>query len=68
MPAWVVYRMLGLNGADRLAFASCETHCETFVKKWIFFNLYRPRCIIGVCSADFAEAIGGAAPIKRGER
>ena len=48
MPAWVVYRMLGLNGADRLAFATCETHCETFDEMDDISILYKSRCIIGV--------------------
>ena len=48
MTAWVVYRKLGLNGADRLAFATCETHCETFVKNDEYCALNKPCCIIGV--------------------
>lgn len=48
MLAWVVYCMLGLNGADRLAFATCETHCETFIEIDDNPILYKPRCIIGV--------------------
>ena len=49
MPACVIYRMLGLNGADRLVFATRETHCETFVEMDDISILYKPRCIIGVC-------------------
>jgi len=39
----------GHQAADRQAFATCETHCETFGEIDEITILYKPRCIIGVC-------------------
>jgi len=38
----------GHQAADRLVFATCETHCETFTEMDEIAILYKPRCIIGV--------------------
>jgi hypothetical protein len=55
-PASVDYDPLEQKSVDRLAFPTCETHCETFVEKDDFFTLNKPRCIMGVCSARLAGA------------
>lgn len=47
----------GHQAADRLAFATCETHCETFTEMDEFPILYKPRCIMGVCAAE-VSAVG----------
>jgi len=50
------HRTLEQNDVDRLAFPTCETHCETFVKSDDILTLYKPRCIIGVWALPTGES------------
>ena len=47
----------GHQAADRLVFATCETHCETVAEMDEIPILYNPRCIMGVWAAEIS-AVG----------